>query len=415
MKKLFVFLFTALLFTACGNSEDDPTPPAKSEAPVTVWAYLVADTNIKSDLRNNIKNMYEGLSEMDKQASLLIYWDGGKTDTYLPASPCIIRYTTDGYGNINGVAARDSSYTHKVLAEQAEVVMTYSDQLSTDKAVMTRVLKDMKSLTQTDKIVMTAGSHGSAWTESIFSSRAARSFGQDGSGSDNTITTWDMAAAITDAGVKLDLLLFDACLMGTAEVCYDFRDAANYMIVSPLDVPAPGFPYHNFMKSLYEGTLDGYTEVCKQYVEFYRTYPSGWASIALVDASQMSHLATAVKSQLLAHKDALYEYYPIDKLQQYGLHPNIPGFKYISFDMYQFVQDLNGGTAPTDFHNALGQAVIYADCLENTEYYIIEKSKYCGLGMYIPVSVRPEWNNTFRKIDWYTAAGWNEITFSWEN
>lgn len=414
MKKLFVLL-SVLFLTACGGSDDPVTPPAQPEAPVTVWAYLVADTNIKSDLRNNIKNMYEGLSEMDKQATLLVYWDGGSSDAYLSSSPCILRYTTDGYGNINGIAARDSSYSHKQLAEQAEIVKTYSNQLSTDKGVMTTVLKDMKSLTKTSQIALVAGSHGSAWTESIFSSRAARSFGQDGNGTDNTITTWDMADAIADAGIKFDMVLFDACMMGTAEVCYDFRNVAKYLIVSALDVPAPGFPYHNFMGNLYEGTVTNYIEICKSYVDYYRTYPGGWASVSLVDGNQMEGLATAVKNRLKSHKETLYTYDPIDKLQQYGLNPYVTGFKYVSFDMKQFVTDLNDGVVPTDFQTQLDKTVLYADCLENTDDYTIEKSKYCGLGMYIPVSVRTEWNVTFRKTDWYKAAGWNEVTFSWEN
>lgn len=416
MKKLFVLLLTTIFLAACGGSSDDPvTPPAMPEAPLTVWAYLVADTNIKNDLRNNIKNMYEGLSEMDKQATLLIYWDGGSKDTYLSTSPCILRYTTDGMGNINDVPARDSSYSHRELAQQAEIVMTYPDQLSTDKTVMTSVLKDMKRLTTTDKVALITGSHGSAWTESIFAPRSARSFGQDGNGTDHTITTWDMAAAITDAGVKVDLLLFDACMMGTAEVCYDFRQVTNYLIVSALDVPAPGFPYHHFMNQLYEGTVTGYTEICKSYIEFYRTYPGGWGSVALVDATQMDALAAAVNTQLKAHQETLHTYDPTDKLQHYGLNPYVTGFKYISFDMKHFMADLNGSSVPAAFQTALNQAVLYADCLELTEDYTIEKSKFCGLGMYIPVSVRAEWNTTFRKIDWYKAAGWNHITFSWEN
>ena len=83
--------------------------------------------------------------------------------------------------------------------------------------------------------------------------------------------------------------------MGTAEVCYDFRDVANYLIVSSLDVPAPGFPYHNFMTNLYEGTIKDFTEVCKHYVDFYRYYPSGWASVALIDINQINALASSIK------------------------------------------------------------------------------------------------------------------------
>jgi hypothetical protein len=36
------------------------------------------------------------------------------------------------------------------------------------------------------------------------------------------------------------------------------------------------------------------------------------------------------------------------------------------------------------------------------------------LGIYIPVSARPKWNTYFKTLDWFTASGWNEVTFSWE-
>ena len=147
MKKWFVILLTPLIFTACDGKDDIPTPsqPEKEQASITVWSYLVADTNIKTDLRNNIKTMYEGLSQLDKKATLLIYWDGGNSDIYLKSSPCILKYETDGYGNINGIAARDSSYSLRTIAEYGEIVKEYDMQLSTNKDVMTSILKDMKS------------------------------------------------------------------------------------------------------------------------------------------------------------------------------------------------------------------------------------------------------------------------------
>ncbi len=147
MKHSLIIFLVSLLLVACGKNDDEPQMPlpVKDQAPVTVWAYLVADNDIKSDIRNNIKTMYEGLSQMEKQATLLVYWDGG-SDAYVKSSHCILRYTTDGHGNINGTAARDSSYHIRFIAEEGEIVKEYPTQLSTDKTVMASVLKDLKSL-----------------------------------------------------------------------------------------------------------------------------------------------------------------------------------------------------------------------------------------------------------------------------
>lgn len=418
MKKLFVLL-SVILLTACGGSDDPVTPPAQPEAPVTVWAYLVADTNIKSDLRNNIKNMYEGLSEMDKQATLLVYWDGGSSDAYIDASPCILRYTTDGYGNINGTAARDSSYSISIIAKAGEIVKEYDSQLSTDKDIMTSVLKDLYSFSPTQQIVMVAGSHGSAWTNSIFTQ--TRSFGQDGGGTDNTITTNDMAEAIKNAGVHLDMLLFDACLMGTIEVCYDFRYVTNYMIVSPIEAPAPGFPFKDIMKYIYEGTKEGYVNICNADINHYRNRTDGydWSAISLIDCKQIDSLTDLIKKEITEHKEFISNYTPINELQQYGVNEGNKdlnhNFYYVSFDLIQFMNVLNTNSIPFDLSAQFSKTVIFADCLEGSLYYPLEKSKYCGLGMYIPVKERIKWNNYFKTIDWYKAAGWNEVTFSWEN
>ena len=186
------------------------------------------------------------------------------------------------------------------------------------------------------------------------------------------------------------------------------------MLVSALDVPAPGFPYFNIMNSLYEGTTNHYTQVAQSYINYYATYPGGWGSIALVDCKEMNNLTTAIKEQIIAHKDDLYSYDPIGKLQHYGLNPYVSSFKFISFDTKQFMEDINGGTAPSNFVNQLNKTILYADCIEHTSDYTIEKSKFCGLGMYIPVKVRTFWNEYFMTLDWYTAAGWNEVSFNWE-
>lgn len=418
MKRLLFLLCITLLFAACGNKEEVPQIPEKPQAPVTVWAYFIADTNIKNDIRNNIKTMYEGLSKMDKQATLLIYWDGGSSDSYLSTSPCILKYTTDGYGNINGVAARDSSYSIGIIAEQGEIVKSYNSQLSTDKKVMTSVLKDMLNLSPTRQIAMVAGSHGSAWTNSIFTQ--TRSFGQDGNGTNNTITTDDMAEAIKNAGIKLDLLLFDACLMGTIEVCYDFRYVTNYMIVSPIESPAPGFPFKDLMNEIYQGTQESYKNVCITNVAHYMNRTDGydWSAISLVDCKQIDNLTGLIKREITEHKDFISNYNPINKLQQYGVNKGVTSlernFYYVSFDLMQFMGVLNNNNIPYDLSELFSKTVLYADCLENSNNYPVKKSNYCGLGMYIPVKERPKWNSYFKTIEWYQAAGWNEISFNWE-
>ena len=61
----------------------------------------------------------------------------------------------------------------------------------------------------------------------------------------------ELAAAIDGSGVRFDYLLFDACFMSSVEALYDLRRAADYIVASPCEVMAHGFPYDTVIPSLF--------------------------------------------------------------------------------------------------------------------------------------------------------------------
>ena len=412
MKKLFLLLTFVSLFTAC-KDDDGPSGGKKENAPITVMGYFIADASgIEDDIFRNIAAMYDGLALMKKPATLLVYWDGSG-DYGQWEDPVILRYTTDGKGNVNGQKQLPEDATANEVVDLAEVVKQYPSQLSVDKSVMTQVLKDMIAVSPTERVGLVAASHGSAWTNSIFMSR---SFGQDGKGTDNTMLVSDMADAMKATGKKFDFLLFDACFMGTAEVCYDLRDVADYQIVSVMEVPAYGFPYESSLDYLYEGTVDGYKKICQAYIDFYQErYENGdyaWGTIALVDSKEMEGLADATRAEIVEHKDVLGNDFDESDIQEYGKQ----GGRGIAYDLGQLMAVLNNGTMPSVFADQLNKTVLYKSCLEiaNPSSYKVDAANYCGLGVYIPIRYNDNWNDFFKTISWYTVAGWNEVTFSWD-
>ena len=415
MKKWFLLTALVLLFTSCVGDDGgtpSPEPPLPSEeAPLTVLAYLVANNNLDNDLLVNIGAMYDGLAEMEMPATLLVYWDGKTTFGKNSSDHLILKYQTDGRGNVNGRPVVDEdAYLDEVL-EIAEIVKEYPSQVSTDKAVMSQVLQDMVRMSPTERVGLVAGSHGSAWLNTI--STAGRSFGQDGSM--NTILNTDFVEAMESTGKKFDFLLFDACYMGTAEVCYDFRTVTDYQIVSVMEVPAYGFPYHVFMEDLYMGTAEGYQQVCQSFIDYYQyiydeTSLSSWATVSLVDSKEMEALADQIKSQIVGNKEALANF-SVYGLQEYGRDSG----KYIAFDLEQFIKKLNGGTMPDAFKNQLDKTILYKGGQENARptTFSVDVANYCGMGLYIPVNSRPKWNAWFKTLDWFTASGWDEVDFNW--
>lgn len=416
MRKVLGILCLLFCLYSC-NSDDSSNDPVVPEpeivkAPLTVLAYMVANNNLDDDLYENIVAMYQGLQLLDKPATLLVYWDGKTPFGENNVTHAILRFETDGEGNINGLPALDESYNMDVIMATAEVVKEYSTQMSASKHVMTNVLKDMLSLAPANRYGLIFGSHASAWTNSIFTSR---SFGQDGPGTDNTILLPDMVEAIRSTGVHFDYILFDACYMGTIEVCYDFKDVADYLIASVMEVPAYGFPYATeLMPALFEGTEASYKKICQEFISFYTDFytqkKSAWGTVALINSKEVNSLVSSLKNEIISHKDKLADY-DVSSLQEYGKSSGPD----IAYDLRQFVKELNDGNIPTDFDEKLNKAVLYKGCLTEARpaNYAVDVENYCGLGIYIPVSSRTDWNDYFKTIDWFSASGWNEVTFAW--
>lgn len=405
MKKILLFL-SVLLCCACSDN-DEPTPEA--EAPMTVLAYFVADNDLNEELLVNINTMFQGLSNFTNSATLYIYWDG-RTSIQEHSDPVVVRYSTDGNGKINGIKAKGKSFTSEEILDIADIIKEYPDQVSTQKGIMTKVLKDMVDMVPAKSLIgLVAGSHASSWLKNHSNGRA---FGYDGT---SYIENADMAEAMIATGRKFDFLLFDACLMGAAEVCYDFKDAANYIIASVLEIPADGFPYDLMLNNLYEANIDGYKKACQSYLDFYRTRVkngvyNSWGTISLYDNQRIDDFASVVKEQIVGHKESLKNF-DATVLPEYGRD----SYPYVSVDAVQFIKTLNDGIIPESFGASLNSVVLYTGCLSeaNPNRYSVEEDNYCGLGIYVPIKGKLEWNTFFKTIDWYTAAGWNEISFDW--
>lgn len=411
-KRILIAICTLFCWTAC-NVEELPEE-STARADMTVCAYLVADNNLDGFLLTNVETMVKGLVQMTEESHLLVYWDG-YSSIQAQDGPVLLSFRTDGHGTVNGSPVTDLSGQDEIL-QLGRIVKTYPEQNSATLTVMGQVVEDMAGMVDTERIGFIAGSHGSAWTGSIYG-HPTRSFGQDGTGTDNTITVEDMASALAHSGRKFDFIILDACMMGTAEVCYDMKDVTDWLMVSAVDIPAAGLPYQDIMGDLYKGTEDGYVLAAEKYIAYYELLKKEgnrvWGTMSVVDCREMDALAVAVKEQLAVHEEDVISM-DVGSLQQYGLNPYAKGFIHVSVDMAEAMRYVNGGTLPEYFSAQLDRTIRYAGYVEDTDDFHIDGDNYCGLGMYIPVPDRPMWNSFFKRTAWYKAAGWDGIDFPWD-
>lgn len=419
MKK-WVYGLLVVLLAACSNEIPEQQPAKRSGR--TVLAYLISNNragSLDTYLRNNVIDMYTALGNMKESCTLLVFYRPYTNDAPL-SNPTLMSFYTDGRGNVNNQPAlTGTNLTFESICQVAEKKeYTMNSQIATNPTMMEEVFKDMQTAAPSDSYGVIFGSHGTGWMKG--NSVLTKAFGDD---SGYNIDIPDLANVLKNSFTKkLDFVLFDACMMGTAEVCCELKDVTSHCVASVMETPADGFPYDQVLPYLYVDSVD-YSAVCHEFISFNKTN-NLWGTCAAVDCSQMDNLAEAVKTKLLEWKEALPSV-SLENVQQYGVN----SYQYFSYDVLDFFRELGRkhGVAETDLNteiasvqSVLNQAVIAKECLAGPEYEFdgltVDDARFCGIGMYIPgeynryVTNKTSWDSYYtQSIAWYRAAGWDAL------
>lgn len=422
MKK-WLYTLLVVVLAACSNEIPEQQPAKRSGR--TVLAYLISNSpkSLEGNLQDNVVDMYMALAEIKDSCTLLVFYRPQEYSSYLDV-PTLLCFDTDGRGNINNLPAlTGTDLTFESVCQVAQKKeYTMNSQIATDPVVMEEVLKDMQKIAPSDSYGLILGSHASGWMKG--NSVQSKAFGDDDG---YNINIPDLADVLKNSfSEKLDFVLFDACMMGTAEVGYELKEITSHCIASVMETPALGFPYKQIFSYLYSENID-YSAVCHEFISFNKIN-NAWGTCAVMDCSQMENLASAVKAKLLEWQDALSSV-SMQNVQQYGVN----SYKYFSYDVLDFFRELgrkSGVVKTTDLNeaiasvqSALNQAVIVKDCLSGVDYdfegLTIDGTRFCGIGMYIPKEVNDyvpdniswnNWNDYYEQsISWYRAAGWADL------
>lgn len=421
MKK-WLYTLLVIVLAACSNEIPEQQPAKRSGR--TVLAYLISNSpkSLEGNLQDNVVDMYMALAEIKDSCTLLVFYRPQEYGSYLDV-PTLLCFDTDGRGNVNNLPAlTGTDLTFETVCQVArKKEYTMNSQIATDPVVMEEVFKDMQKVAPSDSYGLILGSHASGWMKG--NSVQSKAFGDDDG---YNIDIPDLAGVLKNSfSEKLDFVLFDACMMGTAEVGYELREATSYCIASVMETPVYGFPYDQILPYLYSENVD-YSAVCHEFISFNKI-KDAWGTCAVMDCSQMENLASTVKAKLSEWEDALSSV-SMQNVQQYG----VGTFQYFSYDVLDFFRELGGksGVAETDLDEAissiqtvLDEVVIAKECIPNPSYpntiFSVDETRFCGIGMYIPGEYNPyvanktAWNDYYKQsISWYHAAGWDDLNLN---
>lgn len=404
---------TALLLLFCvAACNDDSFAPAPDNAPLIgagdearqlLFIYMVADNNLDDYAQLDLQEVLQAAHTVPNDCYLLAFIDDKN-------NPRVLRY-----------------FNNKGVGDYETVYNLGREFASCDIAEM-RVLFDWVEQNYPAKIVdMIFWSHATGWLYDDKRRVAQYSFGYDINAGDESdcsrMYVEELATLLQERDTKPSRLMFDACFMQCAEVAYALRDCADWIIASPAEIPGYGAPYNTIVPLFFDATATP-----QDIIDAYKAeYDGGDTGVVLsaVHCAAMQQLAdataVAVKSVLGAVSGSdcrdVFSYLPGG---YFGKNNSFPNF----FDMNSVMEKYLSSAAYKMWKAALDKALPYRcsnrewyssvldfDGEITAEDYIELGDSWCGMSMYLPNtdSRFNNFNTSFKLLEWFEAAAWNEV------
>ena len=187
-------------------------------------------------------------------------------------------------------------YLYRVRMEGTECVhdtiKRYDYPRLMDAQWITRVINDVRSISNTPKYAMLVGCHGNGWLppKDNVARAKTRWFGGPG----YAISIADFAQGIQQAGIKLEYLVFDDCYLSCAEVAYDLRNATNTLIASTSEVMAAGMPYAKVFQYL-AAPQSNFGQLVNDYIAYYQSTATPYATIGVINTQYIQPMAQLMR------------------------------------------------------------------------------------------------------------------------
>ncbi len=248
------------------------------------------------------------------------------------------------------------------------------------------------------------GAAADVWTPAA-GAKPTRSFGDTGHELDIT----ELASVLEALPFRFDYLIFDDCFMANIETLYDLRHATDYVVASPCEIMAAGFPYDRILPHLFddEELRPQLGEICR---EFWNFYQNDWNTISgneqsgCISLTVMSELE-ALASEMRRVVEAPKTDFELSELQYYK-----GGTTKLFYDLGHYVQLSCGDQGTIDtFEAQLERAVPSEYRFHTPSYYSAYNNLlnpitcYTGITTSEPETTEP-YASDFRHTSWYLAT-----------
>lgn len=215
--------------------------------------------------------------------------------------------------------------------------------------------------------------------------------------------------------VKLDVVGFDACLMGMVEVAYALRDVTNYMVGSEELEPGNGWPYDTILGDLTATPTFSARDLAGIIVTKYGNAYTNGITQSSADIAKLNDLCLEIDQFTGAMNS---EWPAIKRARNNSMTYHITGFtSFWGVDLYDFADNVENEVSSNAIKTAaqeLKQAI--RDFITN-ERHSPDRDGSNGIAIYFPPDQNAfnndpdhhayQESNTFMKVDFVNSYQWD--------
>ncbi len=404
---LFIFfsLTILLIFSGCSSSSSSATKEW------TVMVYLDGDDNsLENNALIDFNEMEKGLSDaisagnsnIISKINIIVMIDrfngGSTTLTEAGGSDWsdtrLYRIKPD-----NNMSYFNSERLDDGASAYSNHTAKYGEKNMGDPSTLSTFINFSKENFPANHYALILWNHGGAAQKKSVTQQEqliSKSICWDSDNNDDTLYLDELQQALEDnfdSTNKLDIIGFDACLMATIEVAYEFRDLANYMVASMNYIQSDGWSYDRIFGDIDNLSITGASNFSTHIAQTYKAFIDSTSynkdygeTISTTDLSEISNLAEKIdtlgvsiadenrQSEIESIREATYNYYDIapysDSTSDSVLYPY--------YDLYDLCNRINNTgsfstilqNAANDVMTALSTTILYSygdtSTIENT-------------------------------------------------
>ena len=405
MKRFFYILaaFFAVFLTACSDRQSEtpkPRPERKDTVENVLVMYLMGDNSLSGYLSSNIEQALSAVADgvLGTDGRVLVFHD-----------------------TRSGSTLSELEYDYDARRAVSRQLADYGSVDCSDYRVVAGIVDDIKKHAPAHHYAISIGAHGWGWlpnslgtdrvnrsahsvrmdwmydkAAAVCDESSTRNIGPDGS---SWMDISDLALGLS--GIHFDFMMLDACFMASVEAMYDLRGAADFIMASPCEIMAKGFPYREIVSAMFSDWGD-WRAVADCFVDYFSSEPYfNSAYVSLIKTSELEALAQrfsdVVNSGLTSEADA-------DAVQHYEQLDS-----HIFYDMEHYVRSMNCTSEflVEDFCSQLSRTVVYtrstgriwSNIYGNRGQWITLQHA-CGLSSYIPRDIYPVFRDAYMDTAW---------------